>query len=251
MKTLKNLILLVILLAPTFSIAQEMETRKLPPFNQILVDGRFNTFIEYGNEESVKIQSKGIDPKKIITEVKNGHLKVYIDKQNDRNVRATIFIIYKSLESIDKTGSGNLICQSDISANIFTLSSSGSGDIVFNKQIKAQHLNVSNSGSGDVKLTAIEATNLHSSLSGSGGISISSGQVKTHAIDASGSGGIRAFGVRSDKCSLSTSNSSSAEITVEQTLEVTASGSGEIYYKGNAQLTKVSTSGSTNIKKIN
>ena len=249
MRTIKNLILLAIMLAPVFAIAQETVTRKVDPFNQVKVGGSFSVFIKYGNEEMVKIEPKEGDPAKIITEVKNGILKVHT-ADNERNIRAIIYITYKKLEGIERSGSGDLTCQSDISAENFSLSSGGSGNTVVDKSIKAQHLNVSCSGSGNMKLTTVEAKDFDLSVAGSGNVAIASGQVQNSSISVAGSGSIRAFGVKSDKCALSISGSSNVEVTAAQTLEVAASGSSEVLYKGNAQLSKISTSGSTQIKKV-
>ncbi|TSJ44082.1 DUF2807 domain-containing protein [Mucilaginibacter corticis] len=249
MRTIKNLIVLAIMLVPAFCIAQETQTRKVDPFNQVRVGGSFNVFINYGNEEQVKIEPKEGDPAKILTEVKDGILKVRT-ADNERNIRAIIYITYKKLESIEKSGSGDLTCQSDLAADNFRLSNGGSGNIVADKPIKAKRLNVSCSGSGNMKLADIEAKDFDLSLAGSSNVAIASGQVQNSSISVAGSGNIRAFGVKSDKCALSISGSSRLEISAAQSLEVAASGSSEVLYKGNAQLAKISTSGSTQIKKV-
>lgn len=251
MKTIQILLVTAMLLLPGTVFSQTTETRKLPSFARLEVDGSFNTIIEEGGDESVKIKSEGIDPQKILTDVKGDLLKIHLEKGNYRNVNATVYLTYKTLKSISASGSGNLTCQSGLPAAAFSLSASGSGNITVNKSIKAQRLSVSTSGSGKVQLAALEATDLHLSLSGSGDIYISSGQVKTQSISMSGSGSARMFGLKSDNCSLSSSGSSSVEITVEQSLELMVSGSGNIKYQGNAQITKSSTSGSVEIKKVN
>jgi hypothetical protein len=57
-------------------------------------------------------------------------------------------VTYKNLDAIDKSGSGNLSCESDLSsASDFDLNSSGSGNITIKRKIKAaRQVSISRSG---------------------------------------------------------------------------------------------------------
>ncbi len=250
MKTTKQLLAIGFLLIPCIVFSQGTEIRKPSSFTKIEVSGAFDTFVEQGNEESVKIEAEGIDPKKIITEVNQNILKVYVEKGNYQNIRTKVYITYKRLEGIARGGSGDLNCKSDISATNVKISSSGSGNITIKGKIKAQqHLVIAVSGSGDAQLGVLAADDLDLSISGSGDVQVSSGDVKKQSLSISGSGDISAFGLKSDVCSISIAGSGDVNVTANKSLEATIAGSGDVNYKGNAQLTKSRITGSGEIKR--
>ena len=72
---MKNLLLAVILFIPCIVFSQGTEMRNPSSFTKIEVSGAFDTFVEQGNEETVRIEAEGIDPKKILTEVNQKILK--------------------------------------------------------------------------------------------------------------------------------------------------------------------------------
>ena len=249
MKTVKNLLVCASLLVTGIVSAQETGTRKLSSFSKLDVGGPFEVTIEKGSEESVKITAEGVPLNKIITEVKGSTLEIYLERGDYRNnIKAKIYLTYKSLDAIDKSGSGNLVCNSDLAANDFDLGLSGSGN-VSTKTIKAQHVKIRKSGSGNIKVTGLETDNADLSLSGSGDLEISNGYAKNQSVHISGSGNVRAHGVKSNECAASISGSGSIDVSVSQMLEGIISGSGNITYDGDAQVKKMSISGSGRINR--
>lgn len=249
MNTMKNLLVLVILLLSNVAFAQQTETRKVSSFNKLEAGGSFDVVIEQGDESSITIASKGVDPEKIMTEVKGDVLKVYLEKGNYRNVNATVYITYENLEGISSSGSGNLLCKSDLAAPAFKFSNSGSGDAISEGNIKAEQLSLGISGSGNVELAAIETEELDLSMSGSGNFDVADGSAIRISIDKSGSGNIEASGVESDICAVDMSGSGNVAINANESIEANMSGSGNINYQGDATISKVKVSGSGEINK--
>lgn len=247
---LKKLFLLAVILSPCFLNAQTTETRKLSSFNRLKAGGSFQTIIEQGNEETARIEAEGIDTKKIITEVQNNTLKLRLENGNYRNIKVTVFITYKSLSSVSQSGSGKLTCNSDLDAKEFELGSSGSGGLIVKGKIKAQKVDIGVSGSGGAEVNAVEAEDLEISVSGSGGLVISNGKVKNEDIEVAGSGSIRAFGVSAGNASISIAGSGSVDLSVETSIKGRIAGSGNINYKGNANILSSSTAGSGRIRKV-
>lgn len=231
------------------SFAQTSETRQLSPFTGVEAGGSFETFLQRGNEESVKITTEGVDIKKIITEVKDGVLKIHLEKGNYRNIKVKVYVTFKNLESISNSGSGSLNSESDFNANNMKLSFSGSGSANLKGRIKAQQTNLQVSGSGSVNLGALETDSFNLSVSGSGELKIASGYAKAQNIQISGSGSLSAYGLKSDTCAISVSGSGSAELTVEKSLNGSVSGSGNVNYKGNATAVSSNVRGSGRINK--
>jgi hypothetical protein len=238
-----------LLLTTTIAFSQGTESRKLSTFSKLELTGSLEAFMEKGSEESVKIVTEGVSTEKIITDVKGNTLEVYMEKGNYHNIRVKVYITYKSLDAIDKSGSGNLTCNSDLSSSDFELNSSGSGNIIFLKKIKAQQVKLRKSGSGNIKLGALETDDADLEFSGSGDFHVSDGYAKKQSIHLSGSGNFIGNGLKSNECSAFISGSGSIDISVSQSLEGTIAGSGNITYEGDAQVTKAGIIGSGRIHK--
>ena len=102
MNRIKNLIVYGSLLMSNTVLAQGTETRKLSSFSKLEAGGSFDVILETGTEESVRIVAEGVSPEKIITEVKNNTLEVYMKKDNYRNIKIRVYVTYKSLEAKDE-----------------------------------------------------------------------------------------------------------------------------------------------------
>jgi hypothetical protein len=247
MTKLNNLFLGGSLLLATTICSQETQTRKLSPFNSLEVGGSMDVILESGSEESAKVVAEGVSPDKIVTEVKSNTLEVYMENGNYRNIKVKVYVTYKRLEAIDKTGSGKLTCNSDLTAPSFKLSSGGSGNMIINKKIQAARVTLATSGSGSVKLETLEADDADLHTSGSGNFEIGGGHAKNQAIHLSGSGNVNAYGLKTNECNASVSGSGSIDISVSQSLEGRIAGSGNINYQGDAQITKSTIVGSGRI----
>ncbi len=246
---MKNLMFLAVLIWSTTAFAQGTETRKLGNFRSVEAGGSFDTEIEQGNENTVTIEAKGVDPEKIVTEVKGDVLKVYMKRGNYNNIRTTVYVTYKNLEGVSGSGSGNLVCKSAFSAPNFTLSNSGSGNLECQDGIKAKNLSLDLSGSGNVSLTTIEAEDFEVSMSGSGNLKAASGYANRLTIDKSGSGNIKAYGVKSEVCAVDMSGSGNVDISADKSIEGSISGSADLNYQGDATVSNMRTSGSGNVNK--
>ena len=229
---------------------QTTENRKLSSFDKVYISGALDAVLENGNEESVKIESANIETTKILTELKGSSLYVYIDPKNEnyRNIRVKVMITCKNLVTIHRSGSGNLSGGASFKAPDFDLDMSGSGNINLEGSILAKVIRINKSGSGNIKVGSIEAENVTIGVSGSGNTEITKGKVKIQTIHMSGSGNINMPHVESETCTASISGSGDIEIGVSKSLEGTISGSGNITYNGNAQVTHSSFSGSGRIR---
>ncbi len=244
---MKYLLLLFVPLFTHIACAQETDTRKVSDFSKIEAGGSFDVIVEQGNENVVTIESRGIDPEKIITEVKGDVLKVFLEKGNYNNVNATVYITYENLEALSGSGSGNLISKSDLSVPTFKLSNSGSGELRSEGNIKADQLSIDMSGSGDVEVASLESEDLDVSMSGSANLEVDAGSTNSISIHKSGSGDVKAYGLKTDVCAVNMSGSGTVAISAEKSIEGNISGSGKINYRGAAVINKFKSSGSGEI----
>jgi hypothetical protein len=251
MKKGKNAFLMMLLLITAAASAQQTETRNTPAFDKLEVGGPFDAVLKQGNETSVKITAENIDVKKIITESKGNTLKISLVKGIYHNIKIKLEITYKNLDAINRSGSGNLTCESDLSSpGDFHLGASGSGNITVKGKIKAAgQAIVGKSGSGNIKLAGLQAEGVHMNFSGSGNFSVDEGSAKTQTVRLSGSGNVSAYGLKTETCTASVSGSGDIKVYASSVLEATISGSGNINYRGDAQVKKISVHGSGRIDK--
>src|SRR4051812_5588599 len=113
MKTFKNVLLIGLLFIAGVSSAQETETRKVQDFSKLEIGGSFDAVLRQGNETSVKITAENIDTKEVLTNSDGNTLRISLENGNYHNIRIKVEVTYKSLEALDKSGSGNLSCESD------------------------------------------------------------------------------------------------------------------------------------------
>ncbi|WP_158858469.1 head GIN domain-containing protein [Lunatibacter salilacus] len=208
--------------------AQQSETRTPGNFTQIQSGGSWDVVVQTGNKDGVRLESKNIPLSKVITEVSNGTLKVYLEKGNHRQIGLTVYVTVKNIEGLYSSGSGNMHVKSDIT--------SGS-------------LSLKNSGSGNISLQKITADYLKAVMSGSGRINATGGSVGEVSLSQSGSGDFRAEKMSADAISVRKSGSGQSHFGRVERLEVKASGSGNVYYTGNPEIASISTSGSSKVVK--
>ena len=246
---MKKLFVCGLMLASAIVFGQPTVTRNLSSFNKLDIGGSFEAVIEQGNSESVRIVAEGVSLDKVITEVNGSTLEIKMERGDYRNIKVKVFVTYKKLDEINKSGSGNLTCNSDLNATNFELRVSGSGNTVIPKKITGQQVKLLKSGSGNVKLGGLETDDADLSLSGSGNFDITDGRAKKQSLSISGSGTISAYGVKSEECSAAITGSGDIHVNVSKLLEGIISGSGNIVYQGEAQVKQASIMGSGRISR--
>lgn len=250
MKTIRNLLLLISLLIAGATSAQQTETRKVSPFTRLRIGGSFDAVLRQGNEASVKITTENIDPKKIITEAEGNTLKVYLENGYYNNMKIKVEVTYKNLEALDRSGSGNLVCESGLSSTgDVEVTSSGSGNMTIKGPIKGADVTITRSGSGNLKLGGLQASGIQMNFSGSGNFEAGEGNAKTQTIHLTGSGNVNAYGIKTETCSVTVSGSGDIEVSVSNAIEATINGSGNVDYRGNAQVKSIELHGSGRISK--
>lgn len=208
--------------------AQSVETRSLPDFNQLKTGGSWDVILKKGDRAEVLLEAKNLNLERVITEVKNGALAIYLEKGNYRNVDLKVTVTYQDLEGIHSSGSGNLKSTDEVVADELKISLSGSGNASFNEVV-----------SNKLELT----------MSGSGNLTIRGGAAGQVTLKQSGSGNFKADDLEAQDASIEKSGSGNAALTVDRTLSVSASGSGNVAYKGSPSLNDIKVSGSGRVVK--
>jgi hypothetical protein len=202
------------------------KTRNVGSFDGVGVSGSFDVILVAGNEGKLDLSVEENLEQYLITEVKDGNLKIKWKKgANIRTTKSTTITVHFK--------------------NISSLAMSGSGDITSKDKIKGNSLNMAVAGSGDIKL-AMDVQTAKSAISGSGDIELS-GKATEFKAAVSGSGDIEAYDLKTEKAELKIAGSGSIEISVEKEIVARVSGSGDIKYKGAPRIEDIKVSGSGSI----
>jgi len=209
---------------------------KVSGFEGVEVSGGIDLYLTQGNEEKVALSAKDpADLDKIEAVVEGDILKIRYKKDKSwwsnqwntmgRHYRA--YVSAKTLKSLGLAGSGNIYVTGMIKSDRFSLEISGSGN--FEGAVQANKIEVDQSGSSNVRIT---------------------GAAQEGSFSTSGSGNVMGYDMAVDNCEIDISGSGNIQITANKEISASTSGSGNVSYKGSAQVRSVSSSGSGRIRKV-
>lgn len=206
------------------------DSRNTASYEEIAVVGSLDVKIIEGKEGRIEVKAESNLQEYILTEVKDGKLKISVEKDISLNPSQNMGIIINvPVESINK------------------LSVTGSGDVSNAGLLKANELSVGVTGSGDINLN-LEAKDLSGSITGSGDIRLK-GKAQNFKCTVTGSGDFMAYDLTAEQVKASVSGSGDIEVSVTKFLKARVSGSGDISYRGNPEKQEFKTSGSGDISR--
>ncbi len=205
------------------------ETRQTAVFDKIEL--AFSGDIVYTQQAAHQVEieaAQNILPY-IITETKGS--KLVLKTRPNVNIaggKVTLYISSPDFSEAVITGSGNFNSVASVSGSSVVLKVTGSGDI---------------------SIPRLTATQLKAEITGSGNISIQDGSVQKQDLAVTGNGDYYAVDMSSEEALVRISGSGGARLWAHQTLQVTISGSGDVWYKGTPGITS-SVSGSGKLRKL-
>lgn len=228
MKRIFYSLALLFVLSISVALAQET-TRNFDNFTKLDVSGVADITLKQGNSSSAKIKLKGnINPEELITKVKGNTLYISLKKKHRgyRNIDVDIELTFKQLEAVELSGAVSIRSETPVKTNKFYLGTSGAGSIHLN--LDAQRVACRLSGASSVKLQ---------------------GQTNRLKIDLSGAGSVKAYDLVANVVESESSGAGSIRVNAQKELYAKVSGVGNIRYKGNPAVTKLSKSGFGSIRK--
>jgi hypothetical protein len=230
---MKNLFSYLLLLAFVGLLAgtAQGQDRQVEAFDRLSISIPGDIELRQGSTHSLSIEASDEVLEEIVTEVKNGHLRIRMKESNwnwwGRKAESIkVYITVPSLKELSLAGSGKL---------------KGIGTF------RSDALSCQISGSGKMDLD-IDTRELETHISGSGDM-IFSGKAETMEASISGSGSILAEELRTESCKVRISGSGSSKVNASKELDASISGSGHIQYSGSPAQLNVHTSGSGKIRK--
>jgi hypothetical protein len=244
-----------------------VENRKTTPFTTIRSLSSVDIVLEQGDDYSLRVEAPKEYLGHIKTEVHDGILSVSVQGMLSYSGTITVYVQVKELSKVVLNASGDFRVEGILKTAEFSLNVSGSGD--FNGQLNSKNVRCNMNSSGDVQLGGITghfeakingsgdliANNLHLlsaqiGMFGSGDVKLS-GDADFLELIQSGSGDFSGRDFELESAVVKKSSSGDASIFAKNSIDLSISGSGDIYLKGNPELKKIYISGSGEIIKIN
>ena len=230
---MKAIVLSIILLTTCLNPASDdwKKDRTVSGFTGLSVSSGIDVYLTQGGSEKLTLEAKGVDEADVRSEVKNGVLKLYIERKGmnwgfnfgqNRYVKA--YLTFRQLSSLQASGGADVFGQGRLSFNDLKLATSGGSNVKLD--LKADELNVSVSGGGDASL-----------------------QGSARTLNASGSGGadLDARKLIAEICNANSSGGSEVYVNATREMSLKASGGSDIYYYGPAKVLAKSKSGGSDI----
>jgi len=204
------------------------ENRTTTDYEKIAVGGSFDVTLVAGKEGKLTIEIEDNLSQYLITEVKDGTLKIQwrkgINIRTKKGVKITI--PFKQINAVSLAGSGNIKTKDVISSHDLELKLAGSGNL--DLDVKASELITKIAGSGNMNISG-NTTNLSCKIAGSGDFDSYGLTTQNTEVKIAGSGTVRA--------------------TINGKISARIAGSGSVYYKGNGTTENVKIAGSGSVSK--
>jgi len=241
----------------------ETETRQLATFTNVISSGSVDIILKHGTVQEVKVVTdKGL-AHKVRTEVNDNILTVSNPGQFWNVKVLRVYITVPIIKEIRLTGSGDLETEGTFPCNDLLFNIRGSGDIKLN--LNTVNVKGSISGSGDAEIYGVTGV-LDLTLSGSGDIEAKDLRLAKLLLQVSGSGDAELEGVaekvtighfssgdisltrlKAQDGDLEQRGSGDCSIFVTNEINVSNSGSGDVYVYGNPMKKRGSSHGSGDI----
>jgi hypothetical protein len=195
---------------------QKKETRTVADFSSLSSYGAIDVKIVYGHSNSIEVEADENLLPYIETNVENGKLIIQTKKNVNLKSRRKMIVSVSmtKINTLQLSGSGNI---------------DGNGSFTSDEETK-----IMLSGSGNIHLASGSFKNLNVAISGSGNILVKGGSANSVLVSVSGSGNADCSDITAEKVDVKISGSGNAKVNVNKSLSANISGSGNVYYKGNA-----------------
>jgi hypothetical protein len=206
------------------------QSRSVGDINGVELHTSFDVKLFEGSPSDVKIEAEENIIQYIDLRVENGVLNIRTQDnvwlRTKKDVK--IYVTAPSFSRVENSGSGNITCDTKISND--------------------SKMNIDVTGSGDVKLD-IDAPEVDATLTSSGNVKLS-GETKMFRGEVTGSGDIRAMELLAEEANVQVTGSGGIDIYSSVKVKASITGSGDIRYKGGAQVVSSSKTGSGDLRKV-
>jgi len=190
-------------------------------FTKIKVSTGLDLYLSQGNENKITLEADENLHEIIFTEVENGELKIYSEK-NIWNAKAKkVYVTVKDLTSLVATSGA---------------------DVVTEEELNVKNINVICTSGADIDIE-LNANSVISTATSGSDIELNGSTIK-HTSSATSGASIEAYGLRSENVTVNVTSGADINIYASVNLDARATSGGDIDYKGKPKnVQKSSTSG--------
>ena len=195
------------------------ENRNAKNFNEIKVSSGIDLYITMGDDEKVTVVADDDIIDDLITEVKDGTLHIYMERNNrwfnwgNFNETRKAYVTVKELRKIDASSGSDVKSENTLQGESLEVGASSGSDV--NLDVVYKNFSLDTSSGSDAKIT---------------------GRTKNFSAEASSGSDINARGLESQYCRVKASSGSDASVNVSEELVAKASSGGDIVYYGNPKM---------------
>ncbi|WP_299668649.1 head GIN domain-containing protein [uncultured Polaribacter sp.] len=196
-------------------------------FSGIKVSTGIDLYISQGNKNTITVEADENLHDIIITEVKDGVLKIYSDKNIWQAKARKVYVTLENLDLLRATSGSDVYSETTIKTAAISITATSGADIRI--EVDAESVETNATSGSDIKI---------------------SGTSINHASSATSGSSIDAYNLKSNNVIVNASSGADINIYASQKIEAKASSGGDVDFKGNpAKVTKKSSSGGSVSKK--
>jgi hypothetical protein len=206
------------------------EVRAVKGFHGIEVSNAINLYLSQGEQEMVVVSANDLKWREYIrTDVEDGILKITLDtrKWSRGNVKIKAYVSFTTLDKLSASGASDVFVDGVITGENLSIDLNGASD--FKGAINVKDLRLEQSGASDAHITGVV-----------------SGLADIHS---SGASDVKGYDLTIQNCTVHASGASDIRVTVRNELNADLSGASTVFYKGDAVVRDVRSSGASAVKK--
>lgn len=200
-------------------------------YDMIDVSSAFTVYVTFSDEEElIEIEANDNLHQHIVVKRENNVLKIGLERNIHirGNATLTAYITTKNISDYMASGASRIIVENRIEATDASIYLSGAS--TFSGELVVDHLNADLSGAANLNIQGFS---------------------NTFDIEASGASVIRDYGFETNRLEADLSGASNMYVTVDDGIDVEASGASVLHYKGSAVITGQDLSGASSVRKMN
>ena len=204
--------------------------KSISGYSQLNVSDPFKVYVTFSDtEEKIQIEANSNIQQYISCEKKNNQLVIYLD--DNVNISGTttlnVYITTKQLDAFYAAGATTIQLQNELNGGNVSVELTGAS--TFNGTMNIDKLNSKLTGASNLNLTGTSAS---------------------IELDATGASNLSDYGFETNSLTCDLEGASNVYLTIQQTLDVKASGGSNVYYKGNGVVSSQDLSGGSTIQKM-
>jgi hypothetical protein len=206
------------------------ETREVSGFDEVLLAGSGELYLEQGAEESLTVTADDNIMQYLKTDVEGDTLVLGFKDNVNVSLRTPVVfkLTVRDLTSVTLAGSGKVVAQ----------------------PLDTTKLTINLPGSGEMRFEKVETGSLHATIAGSGTIEVESGSAESEEINMVGSGDFKGKDFKVTDASTIIAGSGNIDVNCNGELNAKILGSGNVRYYGDPTSVKLDTAGSGEIQKM-